>query len=336
MKTLPFIFSLVILILLLGCAFLGISSPEKTDTSLVTHATPITAIPTTFLTGAPFGPSPQTPDLTGVCLLYPDHGAILLKEENRLPQEISGPNYEYSDVDCPPEALLPEIEVNVADIGDPEQIELRHFVPHLCRQHPARPEIWFNTEKPMEYGKYFQSDLWRYNVEVGTVDQILPDGQGGEFFSFSPDGENIILSGSQQLRLLQSDGDNLRLWFEFPQLSICSEVNVWVIPWWNTDSSGVFVHVPPGCLNSPNSWAFGLWWIPIQGAAVSIDRFSLKFGDQSLFNSTPGRREWDSERYVSLGNGSLYLSQEGRQSIELIALEKPEQGYTAFLCPFRE
>ncbi len=153
------IFSLVIYILVVGCVSLGISSPEIKDTPIVTQATPLTAISTTILSATIFGTSPQTPDLTGVCLLYPDHGAILLEEEGRLPQVIAGPDYEYSDVDCPPETILPEIEVNVADIGAPEQKEMKHFIPHICRQHPSRLETWFNTEKPMEYGKYFQSDL---------------------------------------------------------------------------------------------------------------------------------------------------------------------------------
>ena len=259
-----------------------------------------------------------------------------LKEGNHPPQEIAAFDYQISNAACPPETLLPQVEVNIADIGTPEIMEMKNLIPYLCRQHPANGETWFNTEHPLEYGKYYLGDLWRFKIEDGSVEQILQEEQGGQFFSFSPDGKYLVMAGSQYLRIMHADGSEVRQLFEFPQLSICSEVNVWVTPWWYPDSSGIILNVQPGCLNDPSSWPFGLWWIPLEGEAVSIDPFVLEFSSDSMKDPSPLKRELDSERYVFLEHRILYLSQDGYQPTELMTLENPNAGYAAFICPSRE
>ena len=348
MKNIPFILCLAASMLVMACASIGNLLSDATEIPVdITSETPPdwTTMPKPSAIEPTISPQPSatepstshpTPDLNNVCVLFPEGSSIWLKEANHPPIEIAGSDYETSNAACPPETLLPQVEVNVADIGEPEKLEMRNLIPHLCRQHPTQAEVWFNTEQPLVYGKHYQGDLWRFKVEEGSVEQILQDEQGGQFFNFSPDGKYLVMASSQNLRIMRSDGSELRQLFDFPELSICSEVNVWVTPWWYPDSSGIILNVHPECLNEPASWPFGLWWVPLMGEAVSIDPFAPEISSHSLMDPSTQRRELDSERNVFLENNTLYLSQEGYQPIELMTLENPDEGYFAFLCPTRE
>ncbi len=306
-------------------------TPPLTWTPTSTSVPTPTAIPK--LTSTLMPTSLPLPDADDVCLLYKDHDALWLKTGEEPAQEMGQPNYQLIDIRCPSEFLLPLVKVHLLDppvTGTTYVME--HLIPHQCIQHPDGHEVWFNTQQPLDYGSFYNGDLWRHDLDNNTIQQILSNEQGGQFLQFSPDGRRLILAGSRDIKVMNSDGSELRQLFQFPEVSICSEINVWVAPIWLPDSSGVITLIPEGCLHSPDSWPFGLWWIPLEGQAVLIDE-SSKAERESILDPSPNDRSLDDQRYVYWQDGILYLAQNDHQPLPLAVLPTLDDGYVAFLCP---
>jgi len=332
-----FILCLITILFLAACKFFTTIYPVGSESNVdLNQEVLFTPTSPAYLSKTPSSiPLTQT-EYDDLCILFPNRESIWFKRGTEPPIEISVQDIRTSNAQCPTEELLPLVEVNISEIGTPETNELRNLIPQLCKNHPTLPEIWFNTEQPLSYGKYYQSDLWRFRPDNNTVEQILEDKQGGQFFSFSPDGNYLILADNKHIKVMHLDGSELRLLFDFPEVSICSEVNVWTTPWWHPESSGVFLFVPVGCLNDPETWPFGFWWIPLEGEAVSIDPYIPDIVSQSLFDPTSDRRIISPGKYVYFENGTISLVQDGAPPIELVTLDKPEEGYSAFTCPNEE
>jgi hypothetical protein len=325
------VLGVVALLWLGGCRLPATLPPMPSPAPTRTAAAPAPASPTAAPAPAdrPTSTPLPTPEAGDVCVLYRHEGTLWLKQGGDPAQEIVEAVEEADPSLCPPRTLLPR-----AEYRDPDTDErlVAHMLLHDCRRHPNGHDVWFNTERPTGYGRHYRSDLWRYDPECENVEQILDDGEGGQFFQFSPDGQYVILATERDIKLMRIDGSSPRQLFEFPEFAVCSEVNAWVVPLWLPDSSGVIVHIPEGCLHAADSWPFGLWWIPIEGDAVAVDAFSEQ-DRRSILDPSPDPRARDAERYVYWEEGTIYLGQEGREAQPLVALAAPQDGYTAFVCP---
>lgn len=254
---------------------------------------------------------PPTDDL---CVFYRHEDTIWFKRgENSSHQLFVFQPQKYNLSACPPSSLLPQDKT-----------------PHLCFQHPNRHEIWFNTEQQKDYGKHYNSDLWRYDPNSQVVESILLNEQGGQYIQFSPDGQYLILSTNKEIKLMRSDENVPRKLFDFPELSVCSEVNVWAEPIWLPDSSGVIVRIRDGCLNSKLVWPFGLWWASINGRTALIDSF--RESNDPVLNTMPERRTIDTTRYVYWDSDTVYLGQTDMKPFPLIQSVAAPNGYAVFLC----
>jgi hypothetical protein len=348
----------ILLCVLIACPLVSCNQTTKVSFTPVTTVTSASRapLPTWTPTSIPLElptPTPMPfPDASDVCLLYQYQDALWLKVAERPSEKMASPwpAHRYAtNAQCPPKSLLPEVEVAVVESPITDTTYSVHLLPHFCIQHPNDREVWFNTEQPLDYGRWYNGDLWRYDLTNNTVEQILNDGQGGQFLQFSPDSQHLILAGSHDIKVMSPDGSGLRQLFEFPEVAICSEINVWVEPIWLPDSSGIVVHIPEGCLHSPDSWPFGLWWVPLEGQAVSIDEFSqnerieiiapspgVREVRTRILDPSPDRRQLDHQRYVYWQDGAVYLAQEGHQPLPLVSPTEPDDGYVAFLCPHDE
>ena len=211
--------------------------------------------------------------ITAPLELYRDkEGTLWLQSDDRSAQQQVIEQTLFNPSLCPPMTLLPRVEFqNMPSVdGGPSVVTMEHLRIHQCLQHPTTKEVWFNTSQPLAYGAHYNSDLWRYFPHEERVEQLLTDGQGSPFIQFSPDGQYLILGSDIDIKLLRADGNDLRQLFEFPKYAICSEVNVWVVPLWLADSSGVVVKIPQGCTNAPGSWPVGWWWLSLDGDVASI------------------------------------------------------------------
>ena len=283
-----------------------------TVTGSVSSPTPVPSIESPVPTSTPL-PLPDTSDL---CILYQYQDTLWFKEGEAPPRELA---MEEPDLIVPPvdPLLLPEVEVY--SVEEEADITTR-LLPYRGIRHPSGQAIWFNTELPLDYGKYVNSDLWQLDVGDGTIQQLLPDGLGGQFFYFSPDGQYLVMATDHDIKLMDVDGNDLHVVFEFPEFQTCTEANGWVQPTWISDSSGLVVDIPAPDRCKSGNWSTSSWILPIDGEPILIDE------------SPVPRKEIDENRYVYWRDGMLYLEQTGFAPRPLVPLASPGEGYAVFPC----
>lgn len=147
---------------------------------------------------------------------------------------------------------------------------------YLQNIQPADRQISFDFA-PGSHTVYFateQYDLHRVNADSGAPTPVFGPGQGG-FFSFSPNGQWMVLSHPDELVLARPDGANARVVFKNPPDSGYVLVRPDII--WEPDSTGfhiVSASGPPQ--DNPDNMT--VWFIPVAGNPVKQMSYTGPYG----------------------------------------------------------
>lgn len=136
---------------------------------------------------------------------------------------------------------------------------------------PGGQVLAFSTRPIFEgLGPDSSHDLWLINVETGERRQLLPPGEGGGAFTFSPDGRQVALSDASAISLIDIDGGNRRDGvLTFPPVLTYSEWTYYPAVRWAADSSALRVVIPPEApLERPDEPAV-VWSVPADGSPAT-------------------------------------------------------------------
>jgi len=138
--------------------------------------------------------------------------------------------------------------------------------------------IAFNTILETGYGLTTYNDLWIADTTTGSVNQMLPDGQGGAF-AFSPDRSALLVADEVSVSMMAADGSNRRELLRFPFVNTASEYAFIPQPAWAPDSSyGLVAISGPEPFGEPEESYTTLWRLPRTGNAeelMTITGFNL-------------------------------------------------------------
>jgi hypothetical protein len=135
---------------------------------------------------------------------------------------------------------------------------------------PGSYNLAFNTQVLHPgLGLTLNQDLSQVEVDAAAVTPLLPAGQAGGLFAFSPDGAQIAMSTPTGINVVAADGSNLRTdLITFDPVSTYSEYAYTPPLNWAPDGS-LMVAVPPSDPLAPPvggvSPETALWWIPLDG-----------------------------------------------------------------------
>lgn len=110
---------------------------------------------------------------------------------------------------------------------------------------PGTHTLLFNTAPVLGGpGLILTQDLWQVNVDDGTLQSILPAGDGGTFV-ISPDGTQIALVTPESIDLVDVDGSNRRHVLAYEPVLTYSEYRYYAHPLWAPDGGSLLVPIPP-------------------------------------------------------------------------------------------
>jgi hypothetical protein len=135
----------------------------------------------------------------------------------------------------------------------------------LRNTQPASQIVSFDFA-PASHTLYFvtdQYDLQRVDMDSGSSVSILGPGKGG-FFSFSPDGQWMVLYHPNELVLAHPDGSAPRLAFQYPPDFSYTMTGPQIV--WKADSSGFSMVSASGPQGEPGSMT--VWFVPVSGEPV--------------------------------------------------------------------
>jgi dipeptidyl aminopeptidase/acylaminoacyl peptidase len=154
-------------------------------------------------------------------------------------------------IDSPDEVMLDRLPWRVAWVGESDKVA-------------------FNTILEAGYGLSTYDDLWIADTTTGSVNQVLPDGQGGSF-AFSPDGSALLVADAESVSMMAADGSNRRELISFPFVNTASEYAFMPQPVWAPDSSyGLVAICGPEPFGGPEDSYTTLWRLPLTGEVEEI------------------------------------------------------------------
>ena len=118
-----------------------------------------------------------------------------------------------------------------------------------------------------------QYDLHRVEATGGSPVPVFGAGRGG-FFSFSPDGQWMVLYHPNELVLAHRDGSGARVVFQYPEGFGYTMMGPEII--WKPDSSGFQIASATGPQGSPDSMT--VWFIPLAGDPVKQISYAGPYG----------------------------------------------------------
>jgi putative hemolysin len=129
---------------------------------------------------------------------------------------------------------------------------------------PASHTLYFVTD---------QYDLQRVNADGARPTQVFGAGKGG-FFSFSPDGQWMVVYHPNELVLARPDGSAERVAFQYPPEFSYSMTGPEIA--WKADSSGFSMVSASGPQGEAGSMT--VWFIPVVGEAVKQISYAGPYG----------------------------------------------------------
>ena len=142
---------------------------------------------------------------------------------------------------------------------------------------PHSHDLYFSTTSKGEGGwggSY--DDLIRINADKPVLQQLLIQSQGGDEFTFSPDGKQIALAREDKIDVFQVDGNLLKTVFTFPVVFIGSDRKGYIPQAvWMSDSSGFMTVIPaPDAIANPAATS-RFMFVPADGSqAAQLAAFS--------------------------------------------------------------
>jgi putative hemolysin len=145
----------------------------------------------------------------------------------------------------------------------------------LQKAQPASQVVSFDFA-PGSHMLYFvtdQYDLQRVDAESGSLTQVFAAGKGG-FFSFSPDGEWVVLYHPNELVLAHPDGSEARTVFQYPPDFGYTMMGPEIA--WKVDSSGFSMVSASGPQGEADSMT--VWFLPLVGEPVKQMSYAGPYG----------------------------------------------------------
>jgi putative hemolysin len=146
---------------------------------------------------------------------------------------------------------------------------------HLQNTQPASQIVSFDFA-PGGHTVFFvtdQYDLQRVDMDGGAPESILGPGRGG-FFSFSPDGEWMVLYHPNELVLAHPDGSAASPVFQYPPEFSFTMVGPQIV--WKGDSSGFSMVSASAPQGEPDSMT--VWFILVAGQPVKQMSYAGPYG----------------------------------------------------------
>jgi Tol biopolymer transport system component len=109
---------------------------------------------------------------------------------------------------------------------------------------PDSHEVFFSLYGETEAYPQPLNDLHRVSADSGAPLIVLPAGQAGGEWTFSPDGQYFSLAQGNQIRVLRRDGSDDRVLFTFSFVSTYSEWTYFPEVVWRNDSAGFYTIIP--------------------------------------------------------------------------------------------
>ena len=157
---------------------------------------------------------------------------------------------------------------------------------------PDNRTVAFNTRTVWGYGWDSNCDLWLVDLEADALTQILPDGEGGGAFAFSPDGSHLVVGTHDEVAMMDADGTNRRSLVTFEPVHTHSEWVYYPTPIWASDGSCALIAIPSQDPLAPDA-ADDLWRLPLSGDAVLVGNTS---GEAIITAGLPGGLSWSPDR----------------------------------------
>ncbi len=149
--------------------------------------------------------------------------------------------------------------------------------------------IAFNTLLETGYGILGFYDLWLADSQTGEIVRLLDDGLGGSF-SYSPDGNRILVSDPGSVSMVNADGSGRRVLVSYPFVNTASEYAYNPQPVWAPDGSHGLVAIASEEPFFADPY-LTLWRLPLNGDAQEL----CTVPGINLFN-TMYDRLWNSTR----------------------------------------
>ncbi len=238
----------------------------KPGDSLATSDPPASALATAEPAVSPT-PMPNAPALR---VAYYKAGQVMLWSEGAEPRAVAGANnverVRISD-DGQMIAYLARNESGFYELfaasADGAEARLLVSQDYLESLRPRGTIVDFDFA-PASHTLYFvtdQYDLRRVSAADAAPVSIFVAGEGG-FFSFSPDGQWMVLYHPNELVLAHPDGAEARVVFQYPEDFSYTMVGPEII--WKGDSSGFNFVSAIGPQDSADNMA--IWFMPVAGA----------------------------------------------------------------------
>jgi putative hemolysin len=155
---------------------------------------------------------------------------------------------------------------------------------HLQKTQPAGQIVSFDFA-PASHTLYFvtdQYDLQRVDAESASPVSVFEPGKGG-FFSFSPDGQWMVLYHPNELVLAHPDGSAARVAFQYPPEFSYTMMGPQIV--WKADSSGFSMTSVSGPQGAPGSMT--VWFVPVAGKPIKQMSYAGPYG---AYLSPDGRK----------------------------------------------
>jgi hypothetical protein len=175
-----------------------------------------------------------------------------------------------------------------------------------------RPESLYN---------HIADDLWLVDADTGAVVNLLPEGEGGDFF-VSPDGRYIAVANYDGLQIVDLETHNTAA-VDLP--SYHAEILGWSMYYpvirWLADSSGLLVATSNSEVDSLSQHAglMEVWQVPVDGSAPHLigthPAFFLSFEfspDLALV------AYWRTDEHMSNRRTLVIASTDGTETIEIV------------------
>lgn len=131
---------------------------------------------------------------------------------------------------------------------------------------PGTHNLLFNTDyTPYTSAIHPANDLFIASYDMSSVSLLLPSGQGGEIFP-APDGRVIAVISPTQIQIFDLKIRKIIQTFDYGPV-ISNSGNTYIpIPSWDSQSTSIFVAMPPqDSVSHPND-PVRIWQIPVDGS----------------------------------------------------------------------
>jgi hypothetical protein len=142
--------------------------------------------------------------------------------------------------------------------------------PHQLEWVPNTHTLAFNTAQAMAFGLVLNDDLHLVDADTSEQTVLFAPGKGGGF-SFSPDGERIVLVTLGEIRLVDADAVNQPdQILTYTPVNTGSEYPFYAQPVWAPDGSELRVAIPPPEPHIQPAGRTTIWQLPTDGSPARM------------------------------------------------------------------